>query len=150
MQIADLPGAVVASAGTLEGFRSHAAQGRARTLEERRRRNATYDAQNVRHPFTGLHIIDKGLDYLEQYIAEAAFKSLAGFGFRSRSCASSLRRARSHSWGAMLVVARKALAERLREKPRFNPLRRGSWHDCSGAARTTPTCWRPRPGRGFG
>ncbi len=71
MQIADLPGAVVASAGTLEGFRSHAAQGRARTLEERRRRNATYDAQNVRHPFTGLHIIGKCLDYLEQYIAEA-------------------------------------------------------------------------------
>src|SRR5215216_7184293 len=70
MQVADLPGAVVAPAGTLEGFRSHAGQGAARTLEERRRRNAAYDAQNVRHPFTGLHFTDKGLDYLEQYIAE--------------------------------------------------------------------------------
>jgi L-alanine-DL-glutamate epimerase-like enolase superfamily enzyme len=70
MQIADMPGAVVAPAGTLEGFRSHAAQGRAGTLEERRQRNAIYDAQNVRHPFTGLHFTDKGLDYLEQYIAE--------------------------------------------------------------------------------
>ncbi|WP_262298071.1 mandelate racemase/muconate lactonizing enzyme family protein [Microvirga sesbaniae] len=70
MQIADLPGAVVAPAGTLEGFRSHAAQGRAHTPEERRRRNAAYDAQNVRHPFTGLHFTDKGLDYLEQYICE--------------------------------------------------------------------------------
>jgi gluconate/galactonate dehydratase len=70
MQIADLPGAVVAPAGTLEGLRSHAAQGRARTLEERRTRNAAYDAQNVRHPFTGLHFTDKGLDHLEQYIAE--------------------------------------------------------------------------------
>mgnify|MGYP002139197145 CR=1 FL=1 len=36
----------------------------------RRRRNAAYDAQNVQHPFTGLHFTDKGLDYLEQYIAE--------------------------------------------------------------------------------
>ena len=43
---------------------------RSRTLEERRRRNAAYDAQNVRHPFTGLHFTDKGLDFLEQYIAE--------------------------------------------------------------------------------
>src|SRR5689334_6970442 len=60
MQIADLPGAVVAPAGTLEGFRSHAAQGMSRTLEERRQRNALYDAQNVRHPFTGLHFTDKG------------------------------------------------------------------------------------------
>jgi gluconate/galactonate dehydratase len=70
MQIADLPGAVVAPAGTLEGLRSRDAQARARTMEERRRRNAAYDAQNVQHPFTGLHFTDKGLDYLEQYIAE--------------------------------------------------------------------------------
>ena len=33
-------------------------------------RNAVYDAQNVMHPFTGLHFSDKGLDLLEQYIAE--------------------------------------------------------------------------------
>jgi L-alanine-DL-glutamate epimerase-like enolase superfamily enzyme len=70
MQIADLPGAVVSPAGTLEGLRSRDAQSRARTIEERRRRNAAYDAQNVQHPFTGLHFTDKGLDYLEQYIAE--------------------------------------------------------------------------------
>src|ERR671920_990678 len=42
MQIADLPGAVVAPAGTLEGFRTHAGHATARTLEERRQRNALY------------------------------------------------------------------------------------------------------------
>ncbi|HTJ57680.1 MAG TPA: mandelate racemase/muconate lactonizing enzyme family protein [Devosiaceae bacterium] len=70
MQIADVPGAVVAPAGTLEGYRSHGGWAQGRTLEERRQRNADYDVQNVRHPFTGLHFTDKGLDLLEQYIAE--------------------------------------------------------------------------------
>ena len=70
MQIAHIPGAVVAPAGTLDALRSRASQGRAGTLEERRARNAAYDAQNIRHPFTGLHFTDKGLDHLEHYIAE--------------------------------------------------------------------------------
>ncbi|HEV7719498.1 MAG TPA: mandelate racemase/muconate lactonizing enzyme family protein [Arsenicitalea sp.] len=70
MQVADIPGAVVAPAGTLEGYRTHAGRGQARTLEERRLRNAAYDIQNVRHPFSGLHFTDKGIDLLEQYIHE--------------------------------------------------------------------------------
>jgi gluconate/galactonate dehydratase len=70
MQIAHLPGAVAGPSGILEGLGSSAAQSRARTMEERRARNAAYDAQNVPHPFTGLHFTDRGLDYLEQYIAE--------------------------------------------------------------------------------
>jgi gluconate/galactonate dehydratase len=70
MQIADLPGAVSGPTGILEGLRSRAAQGQAHTLDDRRLRNAAYDAQNVPHPFTGLHFTDKGLDYLEQYISE--------------------------------------------------------------------------------
>ena len=37
---------------------------------ERKARNVVYDVQNVMHPFTGLHFSDKGLDLLEQYIAE--------------------------------------------------------------------------------
>ncbi len=45
-------------------------EARAQTLDERRTRNAAYDAQNVPHPFTGLHFTERGLDYLEQYIAE--------------------------------------------------------------------------------
>ena len=70
MQIAHVPGAVVAPAGTLEPFRQHAGNLRPKSLEERRHRNAIYDAQNVMHPFTGLHFSELGLDLLEQYIAE--------------------------------------------------------------------------------
>ena len=70
MQIADVPGTVVGPAGALEPFRHHAGNMRPKTLEERRHRNAIYDAQNVMHPFTGLHFSEKGLDLMEQYIAE--------------------------------------------------------------------------------
>jgi gluconate/galactonate dehydratase len=70
MQIADIPGAVVAPAGSLEGYRVAPGHGRSRTAEERIARNAAYDIHNVRHPFTGLHFSDKGLDLLEQYIHE--------------------------------------------------------------------------------
>lgn len=70
MQIADIPGAVVGPAGVLDGLRHHAGGIRATTMEERKARNLIYDAQNVMHPFTGLHFSEKGLDLLEQYIAE--------------------------------------------------------------------------------
>ena len=70
MQIAHVPGAVVAPAGALDAFQHHAGSMRPKTLDERRRRNAIYDAQNVMHPFTGLHFSELGLDLLEQYIAE--------------------------------------------------------------------------------
>ena len=46
------------------------AAARSRRIEERRARNAVYDLHNVPHPFTGLHFTDKGIDLLEQYIAE--------------------------------------------------------------------------------
>jgi gluconate/galactonate dehydratase len=69
MQIAHIPGAVVAPAGVLEGFHSHP-RGRGGSLEERKARNLIYDAQNVMHPFTALHFTEKGVDLLEQYIAE--------------------------------------------------------------------------------
>ncbi|WP_208245262.1 mandelate racemase/muconate lactonizing enzyme family protein (plasmid) [Rhizobium sp. T1470] len=70
MQIADVPGAVVFPAGSLEGYRDHPGRGAVKTFDERRVRNAVYDLHNVQHPFTGLHFSDKGLDLLEQYIAE--------------------------------------------------------------------------------
>ncbi|TIV14663.1 MAG: mandelate racemase/muconate lactonizing enzyme family protein, partial [Mesorhizobium sp.] len=69
MQIAHIPGAVTAPAGALEGFRANP-RGRGGTLEERKARNLAYDAQNVQHPFTGLHFTEKGIDLLEQYIHE--------------------------------------------------------------------------------
>ena len=70
MQIAHIPGAVVAPSGALDLLRHHAGSMRPKTLDERRHRNAVYDAQNVMHPFTGLHFTEKGLDLLEQYISE--------------------------------------------------------------------------------
>src|SRR3954452_18907152 len=70
MQIADVPGPVVSPAGSLEGYRVRPDRGPVKTLEERRVRNAAYDLHNVPHPLTGLHFSDKGLDLLEQYIAE--------------------------------------------------------------------------------
>jgi L-alanine-DL-glutamate epimerase-like enolase superfamily enzyme len=70
MQIAEVPGAVVFPAGSLEGYRTGPHRGPLKSLEERRIRNAAYDLHNVQHPFTGLHFSDKGLDLLEQYIAE--------------------------------------------------------------------------------
>ncbi len=70
MQIAHIPGAVNAPAGALDPFREHAGSMIPKTLDERRHRNAIYDAQNVMHPFTGLHFSDLGLDLMEQYIAE--------------------------------------------------------------------------------
>lgn len=69
-QIMDQAGAIVAPAGSLEGYRTHPVRGLVSTLDDRRRRNAAYDLHNVRHPFTGLHFTEKGLDLLEQYIAE--------------------------------------------------------------------------------
>ena len=70
MEIADVPGAVVGPAGSLDAFRQHAGGIRATNDDERKKRNLIYDAQNVMHPFTGLHFSEKGLDLLEQYIAE--------------------------------------------------------------------------------
>ena len=83
MQIADMPGAVVAPAGSLEGFRSHAgARPGRRRWRSAGARNAVYDVHNVRHPFTGLHFTDKGLDLLEQYIAEV--REVIGYGDPAR------------------------------------------------------------------
>jgi gluconate/galactonate dehydratase len=70
MEIAHIPGAVVGPVGVLEGFKQHAGGIRATNNDERKARNLVYDAQNVMHPFTGLHFSEKGLDLLEQYIAE--------------------------------------------------------------------------------
>jgi gluconate/galactonate dehydratase len=69
MQIAHIPGAVVGPAGMIESLHGNP-RGRGGSLEERKARNLIYDAQNVMHPFTGLHFSEKGLDLLDQYMAE--------------------------------------------------------------------------------
>ena len=70
MQFADVPGAVVAPAGSLEGYRIRPPRGPVKTMEDRKIRNAVYDTHNVMPPFSGLHFTDKGIDLLEEYIHE--------------------------------------------------------------------------------
>ncbi len=69
-QIMHVPGAVNAPTGLLESYRENPHRMPAKSLDERRHRNAVYDVHNVRHPFSGLHFTDMGLDLLEQYLAE--------------------------------------------------------------------------------
>ncbi len=46
--------------------------------EERRAALARrYAAQNVAHPFTGIHVTEKGLDIMEQYVADV--RSVIGY-----------------------------------------------------------------------
>lgn len=44
--------------------------------EARRRRNRWYDLNNVAHPFTAIRLTEKGLDILEQYVAQV--RSMVG------------------------------------------------------------------------
>ncbi|MBQ6563790.1 MAG: mandelate racemase/muconate lactonizing enzyme family protein [Clostridia bacterium] len=66
------PGTLNAPLGMLEEIQEvsrKAAQ--AKTVEERRFwRNRAYDTQNIPHPFTGIHLTEKGFDQLEQYVKE--------------------------------------------------------------------------------
>jgi L-alanine-DL-glutamate epimerase-like enolase superfamily enzyme len=71
-QIADVPGTISGPPGFVEEMRTLSEKWRNRfytplTDEERRRH---YELTNTPHPFTGLHVTEKGLDLLEQYVAE--------------------------------------------------------------------------------
>jgi L-alanine-DL-glutamate epimerase-like enolase superfamily enzyme len=70
MEIAHIPGAVVGPAGVIDAFHHHVGSMRPTDNEGRKARNLIYDAQNVMHPFTGLHFSEIGIEQLEQYIAE--------------------------------------------------------------------------------
>jgi gluconate/galactonate dehydratase len=49
----------------------------AKTTEERELRHKAYDLFNVQHPMTGIHLTEKGIDMLEQYVSEV--RSVIGF-----------------------------------------------------------------------
>jgi gluconate/galactonate dehydratase len=40
------------------------------TLEDRQKRNRSYDIYNIPHPFTGIHLTEHGIDLLEKYVAD--------------------------------------------------------------------------------
>ncbi|OBR63706.1 mandelate racemase [Paenibacillus oryzae] len=75
-QIIDEPGTLSAPLGFLEEMRG-ASRGYYQGLkngtpenELRKLRNKHYDMYNIAHPFTAIHVTEKGLDMLEQYVAE--------------------------------------------------------------------------------
>ena len=95
-QIMHMAGAVDAPAGVARRIPDRIPSAMpVKTLEDRRRRNAGYDVHNVRHPFTGLHFTEKGLDLLEQYIAEV--REVIGWRFRSPSTISATSRCKTAS-----------------------------------------------------
>jgi len=78
--IANEPGALSAPLGYLEELRRAAAASRRSAdlspEEVRLARNRWYDHSNVPHPWCGVHLTEKGLDLLEQYVAEV--RSIVG------------------------------------------------------------------------
>ncbi|WP_199613700.1 mandelate racemase/muconate lactonizing enzyme family protein [Paenibacillus alkalitolerans] len=76
-QIIDEPGTLSAPLGFLEEMREASRaywnarkNGNVPAEELRYLRNRAYDFQNIAHPFTGIHVTEKGLDILEQYVAD--------------------------------------------------------------------------------
>ncbi|MBR3707823.1 MAG: mandelate racemase/muconate lactonizing enzyme family protein, partial [Lentisphaeria bacterium] len=69
----DVPGALSAPLGFLEKMREYkktvfsTPHG---SIDPRAMRGEAYDLFNTAHPFTGIHITETGLDYLENYMAE--------------------------------------------------------------------------------
>ncbi len=75
----DIPGALTAPLGYLDAYwhtPHHAPEG-ASADDERLARNRRYDLENIPHQFTGIRVTEKGLDILEQYVAEV--RSVIGY-----------------------------------------------------------------------
>ena len=70
-QLAGDPGMLSAPVGLLDELAAFNRRGQPKTMDERWLRNRGYDLLNVPHPFTGIHLTEKGLDELEKYVAEA-------------------------------------------------------------------------------
>lgn len=66
------PGTLCAPLGYVEAMNATwQALAEAKTPEEKRAaRNRNYDAFNIAHPFTGIHVTEKGFDILEQYVRD--------------------------------------------------------------------------------
>ncbi|WP_274364951.1 mandelate racemase/muconate lactonizing enzyme family protein [Paenibacillus thermotolerans] len=83
-QLIDEPGTLSAPLGFLEDMREASKaywlarnNGGVSKEQLRRLRNRAYDFQNIAHPFTGIHVTEKGLDVLEQYVADV--RSIIGY-----------------------------------------------------------------------
>ncbi len=71
--IADVPGALSYPLGLMEEMSAlgrHGWRWSVDSVEDRALRNRSYDAFNVPHPMTGIHVTELGIQLLEQYVAE--------------------------------------------------------------------------------
>jgi L-alanine-DL-glutamate epimerase-like enolase superfamily enzyme len=78
--IMDEPGALSAPLGLLQEMRDLGRYGWRMSVKddaERALRNRSYDIYNVPHPFTGIHLTEKGIDLLDQYVADV--RSVIGY-----------------------------------------------------------------------
>jgi gluconate/galactonate dehydratase len=76
----DEPGALSAPLGFMEDLQEigkHGSDWSVKNLEERYARNRGYDIYNIPHPFTGIHLTEKGIDLLDQYVGEV--RSVIGY-----------------------------------------------------------------------
>ncbi|MFC4810564.1 mandelate racemase/muconate lactonizing enzyme family protein [Paenibacillus sp. GCM10023250] len=75
-QLIHEPGTLSAPLGFLEEMRARSRDryrkdaGGLTDAERRQIVNRHYDISNIPHPFTGIHVTEKGLDMLEQYVAD--------------------------------------------------------------------------------
>lgn len=73
MLIGDEPGALSYPLGLIEDMNNlgrYSSLTSVKTLEERNARNRGFDIYNIPHPFTGIHLTEKGIDLLEKYVAD--------------------------------------------------------------------------------
>jgi L-alanine-DL-glutamate epimerase-like enolase superfamily enzyme len=78
--IGDAPGALSYPTGVWEEMRELSSYGwryACQDEDERYKRSRAYDAFNIPHPFTGIHLTEKGIDLLEQYVADV--RSVIGY-----------------------------------------------------------------------
>ncbi len=78
--IADQPGALSYPLGLMEEMNELGRQGwrwSTQSMDDRINRSRGYDAFNVPHPLTGIHITEKGIDLLEEYVADV--RSVIGY-----------------------------------------------------------------------
>ena len=70
--VMDVPGALIAPLGYLDYMKKmkHVVQTPHGSIDPRAMRGEAYDLFNTAHGFTGIHITEKGLDYLEKYMAD--------------------------------------------------------------------------------
>ena len=71
--VMDVPGALCAPLGFLETMKKYKQVFKTPhgSISHDAMRGAAYDLFNTAHPFTGIHVTEKGLDYLENYLKEA-------------------------------------------------------------------------------